>query len=259
MKDKIVGIFSSIYFGAAAGASILGLVLFLLPEYKVLSYVGIGFILSSLLLVLYKINSLFSRDAKIAYPKGYKIISIAGNLRTENGRTYTYRMQKFVQSKLPVLTRLKQRMNWTGSKIIDVSSDFQELKKISASGKANDPDVFSVRFKPPLLYNQCDALTIQTELDDPNELAKPHLEFEVATPIRLLSWHVELRHASTDYGKNPAKLIKSPIKGGAGSEEVIKQINYDPRSFSYRCRLADPEVGFHYRLVWEKPATNGHN
>lgn len=139
---------------------------------------------------------------------------------------------------------------WSGSRLPKVSSKFQEVKDIII--EKQDYDRAILKFKRPLLYNETGVVHFRAETDDFDNTAKPHLDYRVEAPINIIHYRVVLKHKPSNF-KTPAKILKKPIHSKHPVEyEEVGSVTFDEKAKSYEYYLTDPEIGYFYRLQWEK-------
>jgi len=113
-------------------------------------------------------------------------------------------------------------------------------------------------FPSTRIYNDVEVVHIRMQIDDSDEISETFLSQRVESPIRLISFRVELLHASTKYNGEVAKLTRSLIENGSSAlvEDVdIVPFNVATKSFLYM--VTNPEPGYSYKLSWPRPQLNG--
>lgn len=89
-------------------------------------------------------------------------------------------------------------------------------------------------------------------MDDFDGKALPHLDYRVDMSLSIIHFRVILRHKGDDF-ERPAKILRRRVQCEHPTEyEEIGSVAFDKRSRSYQYNLIDPEVGYYYRLLWEK-------
>lgn len=158
----------------------------------------------------------------------------------------TYRV---VQSKRTVLSEIRQNFKWSGTRLPQVSSKFQEVKSVIQN--ETDYDYAILKFKRPLLYNETGVVHFRAETDDFDNKAKPYLDHRVDSYINIIHYRIILKYKD-NYNK-PAKILRKPTKSILSADyEEIGSIQFDEKSKSYEYYLIDPEPGYFYRILWEK-------
>lgn len=239
------------WFNVVAGiASIVG-VLYLLFNDKVNGIIALSifvlFLISVIVLLWFTINKLIKTD----YPQDYKKIIVFTSYETEDGVKGKFEVFKVIQAKKLVLDKIEHCYKWSGSKEPVVSSDLQEIgKKIPSS--SDDYDKAILILKKPLSYNETGTIHFKAEIDDVDGKALPYLDHKVDTDMNAINFRVTLKYKDNNYAK-PALLLKKPIKSNTpiGYKE-ISSVPFDKESKSYQYNLLNPEIGYFYRLEWEK-------
>ena len=76
--------------------------------------------------------------------------------------------------------------------------------------------------------------------------------FKVNSAMNVIHFRVTLKNKNGDFCK-PAKILKKPIESTIPlGYEQYGSIPFDKQSKSYQYCLTDPEIGYFYRLEWEK-------
>lgn len=181
----------------------------------------------------------------------HKRISIFATFETIDSTHSTYETYRVIQSKRLILTHFDHEFKWSGTKEPLISSSIQKVGKIE-KGQQGEYDSVRLILKTPLLYNENTTLHFKAELDDVDNKAKPYLDFKVDMPINLISYRVILKNKPNDFCK-PAFLSRKLINTDVPAEyEKLGSVQFDNATKSYQYTLIEPEVGYYYRLEWEK-------
>ena len=239
------------WFNLAAGIASIISVFYLLFKDKTNGIIAVIafvlFLISIIVLLWVTINKLIKTD----YPQDYKKIIVFVSYETEDGVKGKFEVFKVIQAKKLVLDRVEHCYKWSGSKEPTISSDLQEIReKIPSS--SDDYDKAILVLKKPLAYNETGTIHFKADTDDVDRKALPYLDHKVDTEMNAISFRVTLKYKDNNYAK-PAKLLKKPIKSNSpvGYKE-IRSVAFDKESKSYQYNLLNPEIGYFYRLEWEK-------
>lgn len=132
-----------------------------------------------------------------------------------------------------------------------ISSELQEIKHLTFSD-TNQYDKAVLLLKRPLKFNETATVHFKAVTDDFDNKAQPYLDYKVNSDINVIHFRVTLKNKDENYSK-PAKLLKKPIESVIPAEyEQYGSVPFDQQSKSYQHCMTDPEIGFYYRLEWEK-------
>lgn len=246
----IVNIFSKQFYFFSALTSFIGLFLIFLKErwavYTALSF----FCIMLLIFTCYLIYALF------------KILEIRGSdhankstfvkYETSDGNIIHYEAYKLIQVKQPVMTEFEFSFKWTGTHLPHITSDLQQVINIVDENDPTKYDKALLKFKKPLYFNQNCVVHFKAELDDTDKKSKPHLEAKVSNEVDIIHFRVILKHKPIAYDKN-AILEKCKIDSGVSPGfKPMREIPFDKLTKSYEYHLLNPEIGYYYRISWEK-------
>lgn len=238
------------FFNIVAGcASIIG-VLYLFFTDKENSIIALSAFCLFLLFVIASLWFAILKLIKKENPEDYKKITVFTSYETTDGIHGVYEVFKVIQSKRLILQQVDHNFKWTGSKRPEVSSELQEIKQLVESG-GNDYDKAVLLLKRPLGFNETGTIHFKALTDDYDGMAQPHLDFKVSNSIDVIHFRVTLKHKEDV--RKPAKLLKKPIDSKAPTDYVqYGSVTFDVLSKSYQYYLTNPEIGYYYRLEWEK-------
>lgn len=245
LKNNLQTIFN----GLAGFASIIGLIILAFSN-QTNAIIALSFFCAALIVllisILYAIHCFIKKENENNHIK----VSVFTKFETIDNTHSIFETYRVIQSKRLVLTEINQMFKWSGSRLPKVSSKFQEVKDVIT--EKQDYDKAILRFKRPLLYNETGVVHFRAETDDFDNKAKPHLDYKVAAPINIIHYRVILKHKNSEFNA-PAKILRKPIysKHPADYEE-IGSVTFDERAKSYEYYLTNPEIGYFYRLQWEK-------
>lgn len=181
----------------------------------------------------------------------YKKITSFTSFETNDGIHGVYEVFKVIQSKRVFLQQIDHNFKWSGSKMPVISSELQEIKHLTVSD-TNQYDKAVLLLKRPLKFNETATVHFKAVTDDFDNKAQPYLDYKVNSDINVIHFRVTLKNKDENYSK-PAKLLKKPIESVIPAEyEQYGSVPFDQQSKSYQHCMTDPEIGFYYRLEWEK-------
>ena len=159
---------------------------------------------------------------------------------------------RLIQSKRAFLSNIKWAFKWTGTKQPIISSSLQNCDGKIIENTSNDYDHVVLKFKKALSYNESAVVHFHANMDDVDNTAQPHLDVKVEEPISVVDFRVILAYKDTNFSER-ARFMRKPINSGIPSNyQVLETVTFNPNSKSYEHVLTNPEVGYFYRLEWEK-------
>ncbi|RTY77488.1 hypothetical protein EKL97_15365 [Flavobacterium sp. LS1P28] len=246
----IVNIFSKQFYFLASIASFLGLFIVFVKEswavYVALSFFCLILITftSYLVYALFKILEIRGTD--------HENRSSFVKYETLDGNIITYETYKLIQSKKPILTEMEYSFKWTGTHLPKITSDLQDVVNIVDEQDVTKYDKALLKFRKPIYYNQNCVVHFKAELDDVDKKSLPHVETRVLNEIDIVHYRIILKHKPLEYNQN-AILQKCKINSNVSSSfEKIREIPFDTLTKSYEYHLLNPEIGYYYRISWER-------
>lgn len=189
----------------------------------------------------------------LQYPKGYVPLSTSCKWTTADGDQIVYEVFRHIQIKKPYMRCLDHRFNWTGTKLPRIESALQSVSEIRQIEGEMTRGV-TLKFPTTRIYNDVEIINFKMHLDDSDHKASPFLLQRVESPIRLITFQVELLHAPAKYMNSVAIVTKRSLShGNAAVETQIDTVNFDVRTKSFYCQLLEPELGYDYKLSWQRP------
>ena len=240
MKSWLLNAFNII----AGCASIMG-IFFLFFTNEEIGKIALASFSLFLLLLLVTTWIGIVKVIKKEYPEDYKKIAAFTSYETGDGIHGVYEVFKVIQSKRIVLQQIEHNFKWTGSKRPEISSALQDIKQIiESNGNNYDKAVLSLR--KPLRFH------VKAITDDFDHKAQPHLDYKVNNEINIILFRVTLKSKAEDF-HTPARLLKKSIDSSIPVEyQQFGSVPFDAMSKSYQYYLINPEIGYYYRLEWEK-------
>lgn len=237
-------------FNAAAGlASIIGIVILAFSN-KTNAIIALTFFCICLVVLLISTIWGIYTFVKRGNENNHLKVSVFTKFEALDHTHSIFETYRVIQSKRVILTEIDQKFKWSGSKLPDVSSKFQEVKDVITN--QNDYDKAILTFKRPLLYNETGVVHFRAETDDYDGKAKPHLDYRVESNINIIHFRVILKYKEDNFHQ-PAKVLKRPINCKTPSDYTeIGSISFDERAKCYEYYLINPKPGYFYRIQWEK-------
>jgi hypothetical protein len=234
--------------------SISSVIAIILLAFKDAHKANIALVLFAIFLIVMIVRAFifFKNYLKCSYPKGYSKISTFYRYTTIDAKFIEYENYKHIQCKAPFLTEHEHGFHWTGDKKPKISSTLQTIDKKIIQGGDGDYDRVFLKFKNPLLYNEIGLIHMFMQLDDSNQKSETYLDSKIIEPIQMIQFHIELMYKPNDYNE-PARILRKSFKSNIPCQyEQIEQIQFEQRSKSYRHTLINPEVGYFYRIEWDR-------
>ena len=229
MKAKLLKSFNIV----AGCASILSVTFLLLTD-QINSMIALCVFCLFLICLLALITTSVFRLVSQENPEEYKKIA-----------AFIFEVFKVIQSKRLILQQVEHNFKWTGTQRPVISSELQEIERLIISEK-KDYDKALLRLKKPLGFNESCTIHFKALTDDIDGMAQPHLDFKVSSSMNVIHFK------NGDFCK-PAKILKKPIESNVPlGYEQYGSIPFDIQSKSYQYCLPEPEIGYFYRLEWEK-------
>lgn len=171
---------------------------------------------------------------------------------TLDGNIITYETYKLIQVKKPVLTEMEYNFKWTGTHMPTISSDLQEVVNVVDEQNPLKYDRALLKFKKPVYYNQNFVLHFKAILDDVDKISLPHVETRVTSEIDIIHYRIILKNKPSDFSLNAILEKRKMNTDVSASFEKIREIPFDNISKSYEYHLLNAEIGYYYRIRWEK-------
>lgn len=232
-------------------ASIIALLMGVLDSYSKIIIVLL-FLSCVCLLILTRFFLAFKQYLKIAYPSGYVKISTINRYATDDGNKILYEVYKHIQCKKAILTDYYHGFDWTGSQDPKITSDLQKVSKDLIKNNNGDYDKIHLQFKRPLLFNEIGIVHLKMDIDDSDRLSSPYIEIKVSEPTSMIQFQVILKYKSHDHSKSALLSRKKINSKKAEKYSKIKSVSFDSCTKSYDFTYLSPEVGYFYKLSWER-------
>lgn len=236
--------------GIAGISSIVGVLLAIFND-RISAYIAVIsfvlFLISIIILLWYWIFHVVHQE----FPQEYIRLSVFSSYETSDGINGIYERYRTIQSKCLALSGIDFQFKWTGTKAPIISSNLQTVVGTPIDG-GKDYDKIRLAFKNTLLFNETAIIHFRAEVEDIDQRAIPMDCYKVETPIPLIHYRITLKHKPDNYCV-PARLQRCLIKSSVRTDfEDIKTVPFDASTKSYQYDLINPEVGYFYRIIWER-------
>lgn len=240
------------FIGFASLCSILSVFLILFLD-KTVIIITLTFLFISISgITLYGFRVL-NKYLKLNYHEDFFPYSIIVKYSTEDSFFIKYDIYRHVVCKRLFKSEILHPFKWSGSKApTKCSSNLQKFIKILPSTSTDRPeyDYALLKFNKTMLFNHTAVVHFRAELDDTDHQSKTHLGSKVTDCIDLISYRVELKYKKT---QSPAHLYRRPINTCLPPEwELLTSYPFDLITKSYECHIISPEIGYFYKLEWER-------
>jgi len=204
-------------------------------------------------LITYRIWKSIKENLKCAFPQGYLPISAHARYSTTDGKHINYQVLRAIQNKTPTLDKFTHKFYWTGSKKPSVSSLLQNTGEVIEGD--NNLSQVELKFRKALFFNEAEIVHLSMDIDDSDGSSEPYISLNVESPIRTITFTVELLHAPKGYSGNKAKLERLPSDRNVLQKEpeLISPVEFNILRKSFETTIPNPETGYRYTLTWEKP------
>lgn len=245
----IVNVFSKQFYFIASLASIVGLFLvFINNKYAVvvaLLFFCIMLLIFtiSLLYTLFKITGLNSND--------FESKSTFVKYETTDCKSITFEIYKLIQSKKTILSDYSFNFKWSGSIMPTVSSDLQDVTNVMDLQDPTQYDKAILKFKKPVYYNDNQVIHFKALLNDTDKQSNTYVSNRITQEVDIIHYRIILKYKPVNYDNN-AILEKRKIAAIDSKFEKVQEIGFDTVTKSYEYHLLKPDLGFIYRIVWER-------
>jgi len=235
---------------AISGIVSLGVMAFSDTHKALISLIAIIFFLLAILCsIWYTINKFLQNN----YPKEFLILSQFSKYIYKDETHMTLDAYRLIQSKKTFLSSCNWGFSWTGKHDPIIKSDLQKCDgKIIKSSSNGGYDHILLKFDKPLFYNESAVVHFHADMIDTEGIAQPHLDIKIEEPRSVVDYRVILAYKDSSFNKN-ATFKRRLIHSSTPNEfEEIAVVPFNAISKSYDYVLTNPEIGYFYRLEWEK-------
>ena len=170
---------------------------------------------------------------------------------TTDAHTIIFEVYKLIQSKKAIITEHLFNFKWTGSAMPVITSELQSVSNTFSKEDSSVYDNAVLKFNRPIYYNENEVVHFKAVLDDTDKRSEPYVSNRIMQEVDIIHYRIILKHKPADYCQN-AFLERKMIDSITNNFTTIKEIAFDPATKSYEHHLLKPELGYVYRIRWEK-------
>lgn len=236
----------TVYFFAALGSLIAFFLIFMDDKDKVLlSFIFFNFLLLILIATLvFTILKLLNSSTSEFESKSTFI-----KYETLDGTNISYDVYKLIQCKRPILTQYDYNFKWSGTHLPKISSELQKVEHILNSKDPSSYDKAVLKFSKPLSYNESCVINFKADLDDSDRQSETYISNRILRLVDIIHYRVVLRHKEEN---SNAIIERRKIDSASQTFEKVREIAFDKTSKSYEYPLLNPELGYIYRIRWDR-------
>jgi hypothetical protein len=247
MLVLISNLLSKPFYFLATLASLIGfIIIFIEDKNKVLiSFVFFNFLLLVLIgTLVYTILKLLSNSTADFESKSTFI-----KYETLDGNKISYDVYKLIQCKRPLLSQYEYNFKWSGTHLPVITSELQKVENILDSKDPSNYDKAILIFSKPLNFNDSCVINFKADLDDTDKQSETYISNRIIRPVDIIHYRILLGYKKEN---SNAILERRKIESVSQTFEKIKEIAFDKTSQSYEYPLLNPELGYIYRIKWER-------
>lgn len=217
------------------------------------AHIALGVIVLTCIVCLVHVFWRIYKWQKLSYPRGFRPISTFVRYSTVDGNIITHESFKTVQIKRTFMSGTDHRYRWSGSKSPQISSLIQEIGETSLDTESGF-SVLKLKFRSIRFYNDVEVMHLKSVMDDSDGEGETYLSAIITLPLTMLHLRVELLHClDAKHVGMMAKVVRSKSSLKEPDFHRIADVAFDLNSHSFEHIVMNPEPGYDYRLVWEKP------
>ncbi|MDR1984408.1 MAG: hypothetical protein LBQ28_06270 [Prevotellaceae bacterium] len=247
-KKRISG--KDVYAFIASTISILGFFLIYLENETamIIALVFICMALSAIVYIAYKffVTWVEPQSGNKSTEKRSSFIKYEASA---DAKKIIYEVYRLIQIKCPILTKYEYEYQWSGSKQPAFSSKLQNFEKINLRKDEREFDKAIFKFKTPVHYNQNALIHVRVDLDDTDLNSSTYVQSTIDEDIDIIHYRIVLKYKK--HSEN-AILEKRQIGSISLNYTKIDEIPFDNETKSYEYHLLNPDVGFMYRIRWNR-------
>ncbi|WP_370425287.1 hypothetical protein [Tenacibaculum dicentrarchi] len=154
-----------------------------------------------------------------------------------------------MQCKRPILSDYDYNFKWSGTHLPVITSNLQEVTNVVDDNNPSHYDKAVLKFKRPLTFNESCVIHFKSQLDDTDKQSDTHVSNRILRPVDVIHYRIILKYKDSN-----TNAILERKKNDAVSQnfEKIREIAFDLDSKSYEHHLLNPELGYIYRIRWDR-------
>jgi hypothetical protein len=168
---------------------------------------------------------------------------------TLDGNKISYEVYKLIQCKRPMLSKYDYSFKWSGTHLPNITSELQKVENVLDSRDPSNYDKAILIFSKPLSFNDSCVINFKADLDDTDKKSETYISNRIIRPVDIIHYRIVLRYKDTS---SNAILERRKIESASQVFEKIKEIAFDYTSKSYEYALLNPELGYIYRIKWDR-------
>ncbi|WP_341966250.1 hypothetical protein [Flavobacterium psychrophilum] len=106
-----------------------------------------------------------------------------------------------------------------------------------------------LKFPKPLNYNDSCVINFKADLDDTDKQYETYISNRIIRPVDVIHYRIVLRHKEEN---SNAVIERRKIESASQTFTEVRQVTFDKTSKSYEYPLLNPELGYIYRIRWER-------
>ncbi|CAH0998009.1 hypothetical protein EMA8858_04144 [Emticicia aquatica] len=248
---RFLKLFFENHFGYIASlASVVGLIAIFLPNKNQTILALIAFVIC-LLIIAIRAFWLLNKYLVDRNENGLLNFATIAKYSTNDSKFIEFELYKFVQCKHILLYEYRHNFNWTGTNDPNITSSTLRFDSYNKKNTTGEYDAAIFKFNNPLLFNEVSVIHVKMDIDDANQKSAPRLEIRVKEKTQLIQFKVELHYSKKT--RNNAVIKRKKINSQINVEfEHLGNVQFNNNSKSYEHTILNPEVGYYYRLEWDR-------
>jgi hypothetical protein len=246
---KATSFFFSGYFNLIASiASVLGLLIVLFSDKNdiIIALCSLILFLSLILIRFFAVTKTFILQKT---EHGYHKFATYVRYSTDDGKHISYELHKYLQCKTIAMDEYSHEFYWSGTSEPIITSLLQTCVQFVKGPKGNY-DKAILKFNKPLGYNEFAVVHVKMDIDDSDQKSLPFCEQAVKEVVQLINFRIELRHLEKH---SDARILKRRMTAPVQSiYDHVAFSKFDPSSRTYEHTIFTPEVGYLYRIEWDR-------
>ena len=106
-----------------------------------------------------------------------------------------------------------------------------------------------LKFSKPLNYNDSCVINFKAELDDTDKQSETYISNRIIRPVDVIHYRIVLRHKEVNAN---AIIERRKIESVSQTFNEVRQVAFYKTSKSYEYPLLNPELGYIYRIKWNR-------